>query len=778
MDAKDLLKLFVAILALGGAMYFALAGYNQPPPFNTEAWSVPSSTIYAQVLPPPQWLYAGDSAACIWEIHPNTTKTINSVSYGTPGSYTSCTQSSTDWLLWTCDSVSAAEGNVTCQPVRVVQNEFPGTSEMIFTQNMTFQTASVKGSRFPGCTSADCTITSGASIAAGNYFQRNLNIQAALTFNGNVNITTMENFTITNTGSISITAANPVYTLNISAYNFSNAGTISGYGYYGGDGGCGCYMTDCGYGYGCVGAYCNPGGLGGSGPNFIFNVAYFTNTATGYVITNGGAGGSSCGTVYSCGLCSGTGGDGGKGGAITFNIFSEFNNAGTINALGNIGGNGPNYWFYQGQAGKGGNGGNLTKNFYRFNNTGTISTNGGNPGSGYFGAAGGAGGTNVLNISSNITVSNYMTAAAGSGGTAGTWTINYNNNSTGMDWVKITPTPTATVSDLVAKPSITILAPNATTNTIAYLQNQSISISYMIDSLRISYSMDNGSTWEELSGDYYSFPYNSSNLGVFSMDSHRRGTDFANYSKLRVMTYRASTQTFGDAQYIGFNLTDMATTLSGTAIPNGTISTNTIRFSCNYSNSSGYGLEAATAYLNLDGVKYAMTPNATSKTYYWDNTQNLLAGSHWWQCELDKANYRNLTSANTSFNITGFGIFYPVGQTSAKLTCPFPTISGMVPAGQKAGIGIFRIVNYNNTALHNYTLFLNNTPPSGATVYARCDAFSASLAGWTALSTTAGYKGLLNINSTNSSAYCWLRLDCVGVAPGQYIPIGYVFTEE
>ena len=451
-------------------------------------------------------------------------------------------------------------------------------------------------------------------------------------------------------------------------------------------------------------------------------------------------------------------------------------------------------------AGDGANGGNLSVSTLNFTSSGTVTTSAGAGGSSTCtcwqcgnGGAGGSGGNNYISVYSNISVSNTLTSAYGAGnsgpgggcscgggsnGAAGSWNVSYCANGTANDWSKFSPA--ALTSALVCRspPSATIISPNSTSNYTSYLQNVSVSISYMIDSLIISYSKDNGTTWEWLSDDYYSMPYNASNLGVFTFDSHRRGTDFANYSRLRMIPYTASTGIFGLPQTINFNLTDMATVLSGTAIPNGTISTNTIRFSCNYSNSSGYGLEAATAYLNLDGVQYPMTPNSTSKTYYWDNNQTLTAGSHWWKCVFDKANYKNMTSSNTSFNLTGFGIFYPTGQTSAKLTCPFPTISGMVPAGQKAGIGIFRIVNYNNTALHNYTLYLNNTPPSGATVYAITGAYSASLAGWTALSTTAGYKGLLNINSTNSTAYVWLRLDCVDVAPGQYIPVGYVFTEE
>jgi hypothetical protein len=790
MEMKDLWKFILALLGFGGMTYVAMG-----------AWAVPQTSLYAQLMPADQWLYAGDTASCIWEIHPNTTKTINGVSYGAPGSWTDCAQNSTDKLLWTCSSVTVAEGNVTCPMLRVVQNEFPGTSETTFSQNLTFKTASVKGSRFPGCTSADCTISSGASIPSGTYFMRNLIIDAAITLQGNTNLTVMENFTVGTTGSISITSSYTPYTFNISAYSFLNKGAISGAGATGATGGAG-YAAS--YPYDCY-AWCSNAGAGYPGATIIFNGYVLNNTGT--INLNGGAGGyqpAACGgyACYGGGSHFCQAGTGGKGGAlITSPTKPRFYSSGSISSNGGAGGDGASCCSNNAvgsDAGPGGNGGSVNVTTLNATNSGTVTTSAGNGGSSSCscwqcgnGGSGGNGGASNISVSRNISVTNTLISSAGTGGSsgggcscsggssgsAGSWTVPYCANGTGNDWSKFTPTATTSALTCATLPSAVFVTPNATSNYTAYKQNVSVSISYMIDSLLISYSKDNGSTWEQLSPDYYSFPYNSSNPGVFTMDSYRRGSDFANYSRMKMIPYTASTGIFGDAQIVAFNVTDMATTLTGSAAPNGSVSTNTIRFTCNYTNTTA-SIEAATPYINLDGTFYAMSFNETAKTYYWDNTQTLLAGAHWWQCFVDKANYKSALSTNTTFNITGFGIFLPTGQTTVKMACPFPTIAGMTPSGQKAGIGIFRIQNYNSTALHNYTLFLNNTLPSGITVYGRCDRFSPNLANWTALSQSTGFKGLLNINSTNSSAYCWLRMDCASATPGTYTPFDYIFTEE
>lgn len=787
MELKDIWNALLALLGIGGLTYMA-----------TGAWSVPQSGIYSSLLPASQWLYAGDTASCIWEVHPNTTKTINSVSYGTPGNWTSCTQNSLDWLLWTCGNVTVAEGNVQCPGIRIVQNEYPGTSETLDAENYTFKTASVKGSRFPGCTSADCTITSGASIAAGTYIQRNLKLDAAMTFAGNVSIIATENLTIGSTGSITIsTAANP-YKLNVTAYRFLNSGTISGNGYVGGDSSCS-----------CSGSGCSAAGTGGNAANAYFYVGKFNNSGTISLVggTGGAAGAICCGVGL--GSASAAGGNGGNGGNLIISTTVPTSAVvGTINMNGGLGRDGAACCGTYAAASAGGNGGNsgsLVLTAFDGTSSSTVSFNGGNGGAGASsgcsaapcGNGGNAGSSKNQNITihRNITVTAQMSAvagtagaagngapwatcSAGSAGTNGAWNVSHCANGTEMNWTKFSPTAVMSAALCLAQPAAPIVVPNTTSNYVSYLQNISVDITKSANiTLVVSFSKDNGSTWEWLSPDFYSIPFNGSNNGTPYLNTHRQGSDYSNYSWVRVIAFNNSSGIYSEPNTFSFNLTDMATAITSTAVPNGSVSTNTIRFTCEYTNTTD-NIEAATPYIYLDGTAYPMSENTSAQTYYWDNNQTLAAGPHWWQCLIDKANYRTATSTNTSFNVTGFGIFYPTGQTSVKLSCPFPTISGITPAGQKAGIGIFRIVNYNSTALHNYSLFLNNTLPSGVTIYGRCDRFSPKLANWTVLSTDTGYKGLINVNSTNTSAYCWLRMDCVSATPGTYTPFDYIFTEE
>ena len=799
MEAKDLLKFGFAILAFGAAVFLALAGFNQPPQLSTEAWGTPQiGGVYAQLLPAPQWLYAGSSVPCIWEVHPKTTKTINSVSYGTPGSYTSCAQNSTDWLLWTCDSVSAVEGNVACQPLRVVQNENPGTSETFFNQNLTFSLASTRGIIFPGCGSADCIVSNPQSLSAGTYYIRNLQIDAAITVNSNVSIIAVESINLGATGSITITPANPPYTLSITTMNFTHDGAITGNGLAGPApwviSNCWHY-GDCSYYVPC----CYGGGDGGTGATLNITAAHMSGSGAitlsagtsgaGITADNGGA---HCASSYN--YCSASGGLGGNGGKLIFNplVKTNFASTGAITLSATSGANAVCVRSTGSPAKLGGDAGNITGNFTYFNNTATVNALGGTGGSACtYGACanGGKGGTSNIVVSNNITCSLAMLTATGgaggggcSSGSNGVWNVAYCGNWTGMDWSRFSPAATTSAATCLSPTNASFVVPNATSNFTAYLQNISVNATQPANTtLLISFSKDNGSTWTWLSPDYYSFPFNSSNNGTPVLDTHRQGTDYPYNAKMRVIAFNNSSGIFSSPAIVNFNLTDMQANVSGQATPNGTVSTSTIFFSCNYSNSSGTPIEAATPYLYLDGVPYAMSFNSTSKTYYYQNTAILLAGPHYWQCSADKANYKYALGTNYSLNVSGFGIFLPTGQTSVKLACAFPTIEGMTPTGQKAGIGIFRIQNYNTTVLRNYTLFLNNTVPAGVSVYARCDQYKPpglGLVGWNLLSQTTGYKGLLNVNSTNANAYCWLRMDCNNVIEGSYVPFDFIFTEE
>jgi len=701
--------------------------------------------------------------------------TIALVEHGTTnvtGDWTACTRNTTNWERWYCGDYIEGQSFY----VRITQNDYPGTS--YYTFNLTIPTYTYPTTF---CGSEECTYT-GGTIAAGTYYARKITFSAgSTTIAGNVTLVAWEGITINSGATISVNPSNPAYTLTFSTFNFSNSGTISGYGAYGGDGGCGYSMGDCGYGYGPEYAYCDTGGIGGNGPNYIFNVANFVNTASGYIITNGGAGGSSCGFVAMCNICSGTGGKGGSGGTVTFNMTTSFNNSGAINMLGNIGGNGPCYWLYSGVGGAGGNGGNLTNTFFIFSNTGTISTNGANPGSGCSAYLGGNGGKNALNISTNITVTNYMTAAAGSTGTSGTWDVTYNANGSGMDWSKIIPTPTTIIGPLGVKPTPTFRTPNVTSNYVPSVQNITVNITNYTSEMTyvVQYSRDNGTTWYTLTENYTrAFPpaFNNSTILIYS---HSEGTTPANMHLLRMLAYNSTSKITSDWIYSSnFNVTPIATTTIGYASPNGTVSTTAVTFYCNYTNTTPYPLSNPTIRVEVDGVQYDTTFDSGTKLWYYVNNNTWVAGNHTWRCVASRVDFASSNMTNVSFLLSGFAMLLPSGYTSAKIVCPFPTIANRVPSGQSPAVGIFNVRNYNDSALNNYTIWLNTSAPAGMSVYARCDRFTTVSAGWTLLSTTAGYQCIKALNSTNTSAYIWLKADCVSVAAGTYPSFDYIFTEN
>ena len=265
------------------------------------------------------------------------------------------------------------------------------------------------------------------------------------------------------------------------------------------------------------------------------------------------------------------------------------------------------------------------------------------------------------------------------------------------------------------------------------------------------------------------------------MDTHRQAPDTMNFTRMRLIAFNNSSGLISDWIYSSnFNLTNIVTNVSQWSIPNGTVSTNAVTFYCNYTNRTK-SVEAADAQVLVDGTLHNATFNQTSLIYHYTNDNTWYGGPHYWKCVMSKADYKSYNGTNTSVNLTGFGIFLPDGRTNVSMTCPFPTIYGMTPAGQKALIGILRIQNYNSTARKNYSLILNDALPTGITVYARSGRYvaGAPTTGWTALSPSSWYTNVLtNVNSTNSSAYIWLRLDCVSAAPSTTIPFDYVVQEN
>jgi hypothetical protein len=804
MELDDLWKFILAVFGIGGAAVLATGAYPIPP----------STSIYAEVLPGPAWATAGTSYPCIWEIHPANNKTINSVSFGSPGSWSACTQNTSDWLLWSCSSAAAATGNVTCPQIRVVQNEYPGTSETLYTKNMTFlDTQSFNG--------LDVTLTSG-TVSNGTYRYRNLLVSGAITITGNATFIVLENITIDTAGSITVDGGSySPYTLNVTALRFVNRGTLSGDGAQG----INSEVGTCGSLYSCGQCYYG-GGTGYPGARIFINVASFNNTGT--ITINGGKGGSaSCTTCggggggYYGGSCSA--GKGGAGGSLTLSeTVADYSSTGSVSMVGGAGGDATaccGAAVCSGTGGSGGSGGNFTALSLNFTQLGTVNTRGGagaasaacsshNPCQGtgvWFSGStpaqpGGTGGYTLLNVSQNISIQNSWTATGGDGGAASVWFSAYcgaasagsngqNNatycaNGSGMDWTKFNPTATASIRSCLYQPVATFSTPNASTNITTYYQNLTSTLSTSASDIayELWISTDNASSWTPVTSNYTSFlpsRYNSS----FVLDTYRMGVDTPNTSMMRALAYNNTSKVFG-ADYIyssRFTMGNIPVNVSGYATPNGTVSTSIVTFYCKMTNSTdATPLQAATAYLHLDGTSYAMSYDVSTGYYNYTNNNKWVAGNHSWSCVMGKSSYRSVNTSNTSILLSGFGIFYPSGYSSVKLTCPFPTIYSMTPAGQKAGIGIFRIVNYNSTNLKNYSLILNNTPPVGVYLYARSGSFlsGTSRTNWSQLSTTNTTPVLSNVNASSTNAYVWLVMDCVSVTPGNYTPVSYIFVES
>ena len=711
------------------------------------------------------------------EVHPSNGTTINSVSYNLSGSWTSCTRNDTDWLLWTCgyDSVS---GNRT---VRVVSNVFPGTSENISVVNYTFknvpnQISFCANPHGPG----ECQINSPYSMS-GNYLFNNFTSTTTLSITGNTTIVFLDYMRITNTGGISIASG---ATLTLRGRAFYNEGNIVGSGSdgsnaYGVYNGC-----DCGSGYGpyqcCYMAGKTPGT---SGANITLDVSNFTNSGT--IILNGGKGGDGGAFACTCNAPTTPGDVGGSGGTITFTPrVTKFNNSGAITANGGLGGNGGQYyniyWRYWG-AGNGGNGGNLTANDTNFTNTGTININGGDPGTGGLGGGvGGTGGNGIFNISQNITVTNTMSAAAGSGGVAGIWNITYCGNGSAMDWTKITPTPTKTIRSCLAPPSFTISSPAAGSTSRAF-DNLTVNTSAMSTELQYTFelSQNNGSNWEYISPLTYTFPPSLNNTGLL-ISLFRRESSSANISQIRAYAYNSTSRMYSEPVIQTFSILGNQTNLTAVSIPNGSVTTSSILFICNYTNTTGAPIEAATIKVNLTGTLYDTAYDPVSKTYNFTNTATLAAGNYSWTCMASKANYAPNTSTPQTFTMAGFGKYIVGNRPYIDITCPFPTVYGITPSGQRAAIGVLRIQNLNSSTLNNYSIILNQPAPSGVYIYARSDRFvgGTNISDYVLLNSTDYARMFTNLNASNTSAYIWMKANCIGASVGVTEPFDFVVKEN
>ena len=809
------------------ALLFCGCFQPKPPPtiipgipanFTTSYGPIPPTTVDIRLMTERYaWAHWNSTQRCYWEIHPGNNLTINSVSYkvmDSGGTYIygdnttgwiSTSPNASDFLLYNSSSFTLSPSkNYTCM-IRVVQNLPVGTNET--TQNDTFTGI---GYAIPGCEGqADCNITSPVTMAIGqnNATHRNVYVTGTtLALNDNNTVLNISQ-SFVNTGVVSFSSRN----LTINSYLFNNTGTIDGTGASGADGWCSCSNR---FYAGAV------GGVGGTLKLFIS--AYSNN---GSINLYGGAGGASC---VICGIypstCTGavTGGFGGAGGLLNISgIPLSSITLGTVDLHGGNGADGkttgPSSCTYDTKAdgGAGGNAGRLNISTFDFISSSAINANGGNGGTGVGNSFytpcpnGGNGGTgfngSAINIFRNMTVTAIMNTSGGVGGAKigtgtgcsagvnglnGAWNVTYCANGTSNNWSKLTPASNNTTGSCYALPPTPVLtSPTNTSNYTILVQNLSVNYTASLYSgFEVWLSQNNGTTWTRYAPAENNLSLTTYTANNYSIWTHRLLNSSTNL--VRVRSYNATTRLFSNYSVNStFNTTYIWSNLTRSSIPFGTVTITSILFQCNYSNSTNAPIQAATAYLYLDGsLVNVMTYNVTSGLYsYMYVNTTWVPGPHNWTCNVSKADYIasdaiDAVTGNLSVNITlaGFGIYVAGNNPRISFTCPFPTIDNLIPAGQKAYIGILRIGNNNATSLKNYTLFLNNTLPTGFTVWARCDKFSLydSSSNWIPLSTTSGYQCLNNVNSTNLSAYIWMKARCVSVAPGTYIPFDYIINEQ
>jgi len=731
---KKILAFIAAILGIGSVAYLA-----------TGAWAIPQNSLYASMITDTSWYHLGTAIPIVWEVHPNSTNTITSASYYGGA----CSRNSSDFLLWSCGSATAT-GTPTTVSITVSMSD-----NSTQTYNSTFTTRNITA--IPGCEGLRfCTVSGSRTATNATHMFITVPAGASLTLQ-NGSVISAYSFSV-NGGTVVLPPAGTAYFSNIGI--FSNSGSVSGVssslvfnntefitntGTIVLSGADGTQASACLCDIGCVPSKCtiNGGGTAGvagtnSGSITIVNsTAVFNNTGTIYM--KGGKGGdgspAGCGTCISCRIAQRPPAPGGNAGSITATGIFQFINSGTLNADPGAGGAG---W-----------GAPYCEN-----------------------RVAGSGSSNTLSVYNTTTITNTMSALTGS------WTINTCAVGAGNNYALVTPSATVSSYSCLSLPTApTVVFPISTSNFTNLLNNISVNYTSGDSAFEIWLSSDGGGNWNRLEpSENLSSKTNYSSKN-YSIETHRLaagGTWIA-----RVRAYNATSGLFSlFTSSANFTVSKIPSKVGATSSPTGLVSNNQVTFFCNFTNSTGGPIYGATAYLTLDGVPYEMTFNNSSGGYFYSNTNAWYSGIHIGTCTMSKADYAS-ASNSTNVSLDNFEIFFAGTQTNVSLNCPFPTIYSMTPRGQRAGIGIFRIKNSNSTALKNYTLMTNNTLPTGIFVYARSDRFvsGTSRTGWTLLAPDRAYLALTNVNSSNSTAYVWLVMDCINAVPGTYAPFNYIFSE-
>jgi len=292
------MKKIIALILLAALF---MAGCPGPKPWNTTAsptYSVPTVELDEKYYS--MGSTTGTFMINAWAQENKTINTVESSATNLTGSWSACTRTSTNWEEWAC-------GN---PYIRITQNEYPGTAFYTFF-------VSIPTYVYPNsfCGAEECTY-SGGTLAAGTYTARKITFASGNTIiNGNVSLLAWEAVTINSGATITFTSSitTPPYTLNISTYNFTDNGGITGDGAVANPGAISGAGNPCRYN-----APPYTGTLGAAGATLIVNAAHISFGGANAVSLRGGAGDDGKASCCSSSSCSSTCGatSGGVGGSV------------------------------------------------------------------------------------------------------------------------------------------------------------------------------------------------------------------------------------------------------------------------------------------------------------------------------------------------------------------------------------------------------------------------------------------------------------------------------
>jgi len=493
------------------------------------------------------------------------------------------------------------------------------------------------------------------------------------------------------------------------------------------------------------------GGIALSGGRFFFT--------GGLVYMKGGTGGAGPvnTTCYGYSQCGGTG-----GAALTSNInIKAITNGIAWVIQGGTGGAAPGRYVFGSGTGtyKGGNGGTAYGSVHTHNNMTAMAATITN--------TGGAGGTgSPIRCDTGTDPSSNP----GSVGSTTNHVVHYAWNASADDLSLYFLSGATITQDATPQgPPLYTLSFTYPTNNLSLPTVPNLTLTWSVPdasyNTTIQVSVDNKS-WFPAEGIYVVTPwtYTGANISNISVSLNR----LTGY-----VYYRGCYQYNGmytSWRYVYVNATPTNTSASGYRVPSTENVTSSIMdFYCNFTRvlnaTHNVSVYNAPVYVNINGVNYSTTFVISSQLYWYHQVSAPGGGTSNWSCIGWKPNYQPTNSSTGNFTYGEFTVDLPWGVTEVRFLCPFPTFNGITPWGQTAGIGIFKFRNLNTSVLHNYSLATNETV-NGTSIFSRLKwNNTAAIANGNATDstniTTTPVNIILNLNSTNATAYVWLYVNCL-----------------